>query len=193
MFNIGTFLLLNIGIDISPKKPISVRLWQILCCVIKSAGLLILCCTSVFLDGSQHNESRYWGDVYQHGHWSGLHGSNPLFNHQCTITNLTWMAQQETGPLQLKMKDILLLFDWCGYSPGRISHYFTFNNCTWHNMMSLRWLLWLRNSLKTMLLFSTKPAEETQGQNCWSIFLHSSDKYQLWPCSLTSLLKSSRD
>lgn len=81
------------------------------------------------------------------------------------------------------MKDISLLSDWCGHSPGRISLYFTFNNCAWHNTLYLRWLLWLRNSLKMRLLFSAKPTEASQGQNCKSSYLHCSDKYQLYPCS----------
>lgn len=108
----------------------------------------------------------------------------------CSITNLISKAQQETGLLQVKMKDISLLFDWCSYSPRRISLYFTFNNCSWHNTLYLRWLLWLRNSPKMMLLFSAKPTEASQGQGCKSIYPHSSDKYQLYVCSLSFRMQS---
>lgn len=62
------------------------------------------------------------------------------------------------------------MFDWCDYSPGRRSHYFTFNNCSWHNMMYLRWLLWLCNSLIINAVIQCKTNWSKARSNCWSFF-----------------------
>jgi len=92
------------------------------------------------------------------------------------------------------MKDVAPLFDWCCDSPEGISHYFTFNNCGWHNTLYLRRLLWIRNSLKMMLSFSEKPTGASQGQSREkSIYSHSSEKYQPGVCWRTSLFTCSCD